>query len=103
MTITPGLATVIIILAAAWVAIAAALMILASRRISRANALLGGARSVASLLRSVPARPLIVHPDLSVESDSLLQRDLGLAEMPAHLDQLAGEGLGLNSDDLEML
>ena len=77
MTITPGLATVIIILAAFWVAIAAFLMILASRRISRANSLLGGARSVASLLRSVPARPLIVRPDGAIETDALLQRDFG--------------------------
>jgi C4-dicarboxylate-specific signal transduction histidine kinase len=103
MTMTPGLATVIIVLAAFWVAIAALLMILASRRISRANALLGGARSVASLLRSVPARPLIVRPDGSVESDSLLQRDLGLAAMPRTLDDLAGDGLGIDPADLDTL
>ena len=103
MTITPGLATVIIILAAIWVAIAALLMILASRRISRANALLGGARSVASLLRSVPARPLIVRPDGGIESDSLLQRDLGLLAMPEHLDQLAVGGLGIDHNDLAAL
>ncbi|WP_309602058.1 PAS-domain containing protein [Sphingomonas sp.] len=103
MTITPGLATVIIILAAFWVAIAALLMILASRRISRANALLGGARSVASLLRSVPARPLIVRPDGAIETDALLQRDLGLASMPARLDDLAHDGLGIDPADLEAL
>ena len=103
MTITPGLATVIIVLAAFWVAIAAFLMILASRRISRANALLGGARSVASLLRSVPARPLIVHPDGGTETDELLQRDLGLATMPAHLGDLAAEGLGIDPADLDAL
>ncbi len=103
MTITPGLATVIIALAAFWVAIAAFLMILASRRISRANALLGGARSVASLLRSVPARPLIVRPDGGIESDSLLQRDLGLAAMPDHLDQLATDGRGIDPQDLDGL
>ena len=103
MTITPGLATVIIILAAFWVAIAALLMILASRRISRANSLLGGARSVASLLRSVPARPLIVRPDGAIETDALLQRDLGLANMPAHLDDLARDGLGIHPADLDAL
>ena len=103
MTITPGLATVIIILAAFWVAIAASLMILASRRISRANALLGGARSVASLLRSVPARPLIVRPDGGIETDALLQRDLGLPAMPASLDALAAGGLGVDPADLEAL
>ncbi|MEO5578222.1 MAG: histidine kinase, partial [Sphingomicrobium sp.] len=103
MSISPGLATVIIVLAAFWVAIAAFLMILASRRISRANALLGGARSVASLLRSVPARPLIVRPDGGIETDALLQRDLGLAAMPAHLGDLAADGLGLDPTDLDAL
>jgi len=103
MTITSGLATVIIVLAAFWVAIAALLMILASRRISRANALLGGARSIASLLRSVPARPLIVRPDGGIESDTLLQRDLGLAAMPTHLDDLAENGVGLDPADLDAL
>ena len=92
-----------ILIAAFWVAIAAFLMILASRRISRANALLGGARSVASLLRSVPARPLIVRPDGGIESDSILQRDLGLAAMPRTLDQLSVDGLGIDSADLEAL
>ncbi|MES2905113.1 MAG: ATP-binding protein [Pseudomonadota bacterium] len=103
MTITSGLATVIIIVAAFWVAIAAFLMILASRRISRANALLGGARSVASLLRSVPARPLIVRQDGGIESDSLLQRDLGLAQMPDHLDQMSVDDSGIDPDDLAAL
>ena len=92
-----------ILIAAFWVAIAAFLMILASRRISRANALLGGARSVASLLRSVPARPLIVRPDGGIESDSILQRDLGLAAMPRTLDQLSVDGLGIDPADLEAL
>ena len=93
----------IIVLAALWVTSAAMLMILASRRISRANALLGGARSIASLLRSVPARALIVRPDGGIETDSLLQRDLGLPAMPASLDQLAVDGLGLVPADLEAL
>jgi signal transduction histidine kinase len=103
MTMSPQLATVIIVLAAFWLAIAALLMIFASRRIARANALVGGARSVATLLRSVPARPLIVHPDGKVETDSLLQRDLGLAAIPATLDELAGETSGLHPADLLLL
>ena len=103
MNISPEHASEMILIAAFWVAIAAFLMILASRRISRANALLGGARSVASLLRSVPARPLIVRPDGGIESDSILQRDLGLAAMPRTLDQLSVDGLGIDSADLEAL
>ena len=91
--ISPGLGTVMTILAAFWVAIAVVLTFVAWRRLNRATALVASARSVASLLRSVPARPLLVHADGAIEADSLLQRDLGLAE-PIPL----GEGLLL--DDL---
>jgi len=69
------------------------MMLLASRRIKRANALVAASRSVAALLKAVPARPLIVHPDGSLETDSLLQRDLGLPTMPTNLDDLAVEGV----------
>jgi len=55
---TPGTATVVIILAAFWVAIAALLLIASVRRITRANAILASARSTAALLRAGPARPL---------------------------------------------
>lgn len=103
MTVDANALAAILVVAALWVVIAATMMILASRRISRANGLLGGARSVASLLRSVPARPLIVRPDGGIETDTLLQRDLGLAVMPAHLDELAGDGIGLDPADLEAL
>ena len=99
----PGLGTIVTILAAFWVAVAAALMIIAWRRLARANALVASARSIASLLRSVPARPLLVHPDGSIEADSLFQRDLGLAQAPTTLDALAVEGGGLNPADLAEL
>ncbi len=103
MNVSPKLAFEVMLIAAFWVVIAAWLMILASRRIRRANALLGGARSVASLLRSVPALPLIVRPDGGIESDSLIQRDLGLADMPHHLDQLSVDGRGIEPSDLAAL
>ena len=75
---TPGTATVVIILAAFWVAIAALLLIASVRRIARANAILASARSTAALLRAGPARPLLVYRDGKVEIDTHLQRDLGL-------------------------
>ena len=99
----PGLGTIVTILAAFWVAVAAALMIIAWRRLSRANSLVASARAIASLLRSVPARPLLVHPDGSIEADSLLQRDLGLASPPRTLDALAVKGSGLDPSDLAEL
>ena len=74
-----------IILAAFWVAIAALLLIMASRRIARANAVIASARSAAALLRAAPARPLLIHPDGKIELDTTLQRDLGLADAVARL------------------
>ena len=100
---SPGLGTVVTILAAFWVVIAVVLTFVAWRRLTRATALVASARSVASLLRSVPARPLLVHPDGSIEADGLLQRDLGLADPPATLDELAQEGSGLDPQDLAEL
>src|SRR5215218_1212882 len=100
---TSGTATVVIILAAFWVAIAALLLIMAARRIARANAVLAGARSAAALLRAAPARPLLVHADGKVEIDSHLQRDLGLAKAPMRLDDLASGETGVRGEDLEPL
>ena len=100
---TSGTATVVIILAAFWVAIAALLLIMAVRRTARANAVLASARSTAALLRAAPARPLLVHRDGKVEIDSHLQRDLGLLKEPEKLDQLAQGDSGIHRDDLAAL
>ena len=100
---TSGTATVVIILAAFWVAIAALLLIMATRRIARANAVLSTARSTAALLRAAPARPLLVHRDGKVEIDSHLQRDLGLAREPETLEQLAQGDTGIHREDLAAL
>jgi signal transduction histidine kinase len=100
---TSGTATVVIILAAFWVAIAALLLIMAIRRTARANAILASARSTAALLRAAPARPLLVHRDGRVEIDTHLQRDLGLGEEPERIDQLAGKDSGILAGDLEAL
>ena len=98
-----GTAAVIIVLAAFWVAIAALLLIMATRRIARANAVLASARSTAALLRAAPARPVLVHADGRVEIDSHLQRELGLTEEPQKLDQLAGNDSGIVAEDLSAL
>jgi signal transduction histidine kinase len=100
---TSGTATVVIILAAFWVAIAALLLIMATRRIARANAVLASARSTAALLRAAPARPLLVDADGRIEIDSHLQRDLGLEQSPERLDDLAKGDTGIRAGDLEAL
>ncbi|MDQ3074881.1 MAG: PAS-domain containing protein [Pseudomonadota bacterium] len=86
-----------------WVAIAAALAILAGRRIRRAHGVVDAARQLRALLDATPARPLIVRPDGSIEIDPRLQRDLGFGDTPTRFDQLKGEGLGLVADDLAVL
>src|SRR4029450_10390349 len=100
---TSGTATVVIVLAAFWVAIAALLLIMATRRITRANSVLASARSTGALLRAAPARPLLVQPGGKIEIDSHLQRDLGLATTPERLAGVAGGGGGLRIEDLEAL
>jgi signal transduction histidine kinase len=100
---TPGTATVVIVLAAFWVAIAALLLIMATRRIARANAVLASARSTAALLRAAPSRPMLVEADGKIDIDSHLQRDLGLAKPPGRLDELAGDEAGIRGGDLDAL
>jgi signal transduction histidine kinase len=94
---------VVIILAAFWLAIAALILIMATRRIARANAVLASARTTAALLRSAPARPLLIYTDGKVEIDSHLQRELGLKDEPKTLDQLTGNDSGIRAEDLEVL
>jgi signal transduction histidine kinase len=96
-------AAVIIVVAVLWVAIAAALAILAGRRIRAAQGVLGAARQLRALLEAAPARPLVVRPDGAIDIDPILQRDLGFAEAPLRLDQLEGEGVGLVPVDLYAL
>ncbi|HXH17080.1 MAG TPA: PAS-domain containing protein, partial [Sphingomonas sp.] len=93
----------IIIIAVLWVAIAAALAILAAYRIRRAQGVIAAARQLRSLLEAAPARPLLIRADGGIDMDLRLQRDLGFVEAPTHIDQLAGDDHGLLRDDLEML
>ncbi|MCA1653271.1 MAG: PAS-domain containing protein, partial [Sphingomonadales bacterium] len=95
--------TIVVTVAAAWLAIAVALSLFAERRIRRANSILAAAQSSAALLAAAPARPLLVRADERVEVDGGLLRDLGLAEEPARLDDLAGEASGLLAEDVAVL
>ena len=103
MTPNPDVAAAIIVVAVLWVAIAAALAILAGRRIRRAQAVVGAARRLRALLEAAPARPLLVRPDGGIEIDPNLQRDLGFMDPPSCIDQLQGEGFGLVAADLLVL
>ena len=87
--VSSSTAAAIIVIAVLWVVLAAALAILAARRLGRAQAVLGAARTMRSLLDAAPARALLVHADGRVEADGQLVRELGLAAAPQRLDDLA--------------
>jgi signal transduction histidine kinase len=103
MSAFTGTSIVIAGLALVWVAIAAAVAIMAARRFRLAEAVLGVARTSAALLEAAPARPLLVRPDNRIEVDAQLLRELGLAGTPARLDGLSAKGNGLDPDDLNAL
>lgn len=92
--------TIVIAVAALWMALAIALALLAAQRLRRASAVLGSARSLASLLDVTPARPMIVHPGGKIEADARILRELGLQQTPATIADLSGPSVGLVEDDL---
>ena len=94
-------AAAIIVIAALWVAFAAALAILAAKRLRRAQSVLGAARTMRSLLDAAPARALLVFADGSVEADSKLVRELGLPSPPGRLEDLAGDDHGFDREDFD--
>jgi signal transduction histidine kinase len=93
----------VIAIALLWLAIAVFLAMLASKRLRLAEEVLAAARANAALLAATPARPLIVRPDLKVEADARLVRDLGLPEAPARLADFGGKDRGFDLDDLGAL
>jgi hypothetical protein len=64
-----GSAWVMMAVAALWILIAAALSIVAARRIRDAGTIVSAARSLKTLLELSPARPLVVRPDGTIEAD----------------------------------
>jgi len=98
-----GSSWIVLVIAGLWLAIAAALLVIAARRMRDANALVGSARSLASLLEAAPARPLLVRADGSIDADARLARELGLDGQPRSWDDLAGDDYGLARDDLAEL
>ena len=96
-------ATIIVGIAAFWVAIGVALSIIAARRVRGANRVLDSARSLAALLEAAPARPVLVRADGSIEIDQRLARELGLGSAVRAVNDLAREGAGLDSEDLAEL
>lgn len=98
-----GSVAIVLALAAIWLPVAALLSLLAARRMARARTVLESARSLAGLLAAAPVRPLLVTGSGRVEVDEQLLRELGLDHAPTRLEQLAGDGTGLDPDDLATL
>src|SRR6476659_8186502 len=90
-------------LAILWLVIAATIAAVAAQRFRLAQQVLASAQANARLLDIMPARPLLVRPDRSIEVDSQLLRDLGLGEPPQTLAGLSTENAGIAADDLAVL
>ncbi len=90
-------------LALLWIGIAAALSIVAARRLRDATGVISAARSLQSLLQLSPGRPLVVLPDGSIEADERLLREIGIEKVPKRLSGLGGEDRGLVAEDLAEL
>jgi len=95
------IAAAIIIAALLWVTLAAALAILAARRLRRAQAVLGAARTMRSLLDAAPARALLVQANGKIEADAQLLRELGISFSAERLEQLTADDAGFDREDLK--
>jgi signal transduction histidine kinase len=86
-----------------WLAIAAAISFAAARRFAVAQKVVDAARSNATLLELMPARPLVVRADGRIEADVQLVRELGLHSQPIRLADLIGNDSGIVGEDLDAL
>lgn len=92
-----------IVFAALWVVIAAALAIMAAKRIRRAQAVLGATRTMRSLLDAAPAKAMIIHADGTLDADEKLVQELGLSGVPRRIEDLGGNDGGFDPADLSSL
>jgi len=90
-------------LALLWLVIAVAIAVAAAQRFRLAQQVLDTAQANARLIELMPARPLVVRQGKRVEVDEQLLRDLGIEGRPATLDELGGNGRGIDRADLDAL
>ena len=101
-----GLATTSVIaaaLAVLWILIAAALSIIAARRVRDASNVLTAARSLQNLLDLSPARPVVVRSGGEIEADPRLLREIGIDRSAKTLSDLSGDEHGLVREDVDVL
>ena len=90
-------------LALLWIGIAAVIAVAAAHRFRLAQQFLDTAQANARLLEAMPARPLVVRGDGSVEADEQLLRDLGLKTNLKTLGEFTGNDSGIAPEDLDAL
>src|SRR5687768_10452324 len=98
-----GSAWLVLLIAGLWLAIAAALLVLAGRRIRDANSVVAAATSMASLLEVAPSRPVLVRPGGPIEADERLLRELSVEAPAKSWSDLSNAGNGLVEDDVSEL
>jgi hypothetical protein len=98
-----GSAWLVLLIAGLWLAIAAALLVLAGRRMRKANTVVAAATSMASLLEVAPSRPVLVRPDGSIDADERLLRELSAGSPVRNWADLSNEANGLLEDDVSDL
>ena len=97
----PGM--LVLALAAFWLLIAIVVAVLATRRLKQARTVLSAARTMAGLLASTPARPMVVKPSGTIEIDARLSRELGFDSTPSRLADLCRDDAGVVADDCARL
>ncbi|MFZ9395858.1 MAG: PAS-domain containing protein [Erythrobacter sp.] len=104
MELSPLVLVLIGLVLAAWTVAAALLMLRASQRSRRFEALRRSLARVNGMLEEAPAIPMLVRADGRIEAHDRLALWLGLDKMPEYLSELAGgEGFGLSQSQLDQL
>lgn len=89
--------------AAIWLGVALWATLRGARLSGRAGAELDSAARAGALLAASPAIALVAYRDGRIEGSDRLAGSLGLAAIPDRLDGLAGDGAGLEPEDLDTL
>ncbi|MXO73714.1 histidine kinase [Altererythrobacter aerius] len=105
MQLSPTALVLLGLLMAAWVAVAAGLMIAAGAKTKAAENARKASRRMARMIEEAPAIPLLVRTDGRIEASERLAGWLGLSRLPQYLGDLAGSegGRGIGAEQLAQL
>ncbi len=104
MEFSPTALALIGLLLAAWTVGAALMVLRASKRLQRHDAMKVSLRRMGRMLDEAPAIPLLVRADGRIEAPERLSRWLGLEKVPQYLSELdGGDGKGISTQQLDEL